>query len=160
MSRLGLETAKKFGALLPSFPDLATATRYFADLREDRLSKLSRLVAENGALSLDFSPDSLKQIESWYFNLYEKGRFENLGTDRNSFEEFMATYFGEVVVRNVPGAAWIVEEFAFAKGKYEFGVRKGLGTVMLGAFRDLFNWPGNKKRESIFRMYKKSFGSK
>jgi hypothetical protein len=72
----------------------------------------------------------------------------------------LATYFGEVVIRNVPGSAWIVEEFAFAKGKYEFGVQKGLGTVMLGGFQDLFKWPHNKKRESIFRMYKQLFGSK
>jgi hypothetical protein len=111
-------------------------------------------------LSLDFSPDSLKKIESWYFNLYEKSGFKNLGTDRNSFEEYIATYFGEVVVRNVPGSAWIVQEFAFVKGKYEFGVQRGLGIVMLGGFQDLFKWPNNKKRESIFRMYRQFFGSK
>jgi len=53
-----------------------------------------------------------------------------------------------------------VEEFAFAKGKYECGVRKELGTLMLHGFQDLFKAPNNKKRESIFKMYKKFFGSK
>jgi hypothetical protein len=105
VSRQSVEVAKKFGASLPSFQDLAIATRYFTALREDRLFKLSKLVAETGALSLDFPPDRLKRIETWYFDLHERSGFENLGTNRNSLEEYMATYFGEVVVRNVPGTA-------------------------------------------------------
>ena len=160
MLRRGVDIAKKFGASLPSFPDLATATRYFSDRRKARLSSLFDLAARSGFLSLDFSPDSLKRIELWYFDLHARCGFEDLGTERNTFEEYIATYFGEVVVRNVTGTSWVVKEFAFTKGKYQCSVQQGLGTMMLDVFRDLYKWPDNKKRESIYRMYKKYFREK
>jgi hypothetical protein len=65
-----------------------------------------------------------------------------------------------VVVKNIPGSAWVVEEYAFEKGKYECGVRKDNLAVMPGFFRDLFKEPNNKRKESIFRNYRKLFARK
>lgn len=42
----------------------------------------------------------------------------------------MSVYWGEVVIKNNPDAKWLIEEFAFAQGKYELLVNKGLFKIM------------------------------
>lgn len=81
-----------------------------------------------------------------------------LGTDRYDFERCIAVYFGEVTVRNIERAKWIVTEDAFIQGKYDFGVNLGLFTRMLSSsFSDLYKRPNNKRRQSVFRDFKKYF---
>jgi hypothetical protein len=97
-------------------------------------------------------------LEKWYFELYEKNKFDKLGLDRNEFEKAMAIYFGEVVVRNNKEAKWEVEEYPFVPGKFDFGVRKGMGSMSLGnGFIDHYEEPNNKSRNSLFRRYNQHF---
>jgi hypothetical protein len=105
---------------------------------------------------LDYSPESLKQLEQWYFHLHETDSFRAMGIDRAMFETCMAMYFGETTVRSAH-AEWIVEPYFLAPNRYEFGVRKGSFTMMLSRFTDHFREPNNKKRESLFRRYMKYF---
>ena len=67
-------------------------------------------------------------------------------------------YLGQVIVHNHPEFRWIVEEFAFQRGKYEIGVTKPLFTLMLTKRTDLSSRPNNKKRQSLWRDYCQSVG--
>lgn len=98
----------------------------------------------------------MKKLEAWYFQLWESNSFEKLRINRETFERCMSFYFGEVAHRN-SGAEWIVEEYAFERGKYEIGVRRGLMNFMLGGFADYFETPNNKRRQSIYRQYRQYF---
>jgi hypothetical protein len=40
-------------------------------------------------------------------------------------------YFGAVVVANVPSYRWFVQEYAFAAGRYEIGIREHYFHLML-----------------------------
>ena len=155
MSRYGLRIAKLFGQTLQSFSTLAEAEKDLTVFRDDRLRKLENLSERSPSFSADYSRQSLKTIEKWYFDLYESTAFEKIGTSREEFEECLAIYFGAVFVRNVPDAAWIIEEFAFEKGKFEIGVRKGLMTIMCSRFTNHFETRDNKRKESIWRMFNK-----
>jgi len=156
MSRYSLKVARDFGAKLPSFETLEEAQRYWTQVRSEHLSLLGSLAANTPSFSADYSADSLKHLELWYFELYEVDSFGDLGTSRAVFETCMAMYLGEVAVRSA-GAEWVIQEFPFVPGKYQMGVRKGGTTLMLWRMTDHFRVPNNKRRQSIYRQYKKLF---
>ena len=154
MTRFGLKIAKLFGKKLPGFASQAEAERELYGYRDDRLQKLSRLASASDDFKSTGTPESLKQLEAWYFKLWEDDAFEDVGSTREEFEECMAMYFGEVLVGNIAGAEWIVSEYAFEEGKYEIGVKWQLTSVMLRRFTDHFKTSNNKRRQSIWRRYK------
>ena len=124
--------------------------------RDTHLALLSRLAHTHPELKLDYTPASLKQLEQWYFRLYENESFESLGITREIFEICMAMYFGETVVRNT-SARWMVEEYFLAPGKYELGIRREQISMRLNRFTDHFRTPHNARRQSLFRRYKQYF---
>ncbi len=71
----------------------------------------------------------------------------------------MAVYFCAVAVRNCPDTTWVVQEYAFERGKYESGVQYGSLRMMRNRFTDHFKQPNNKKRERICREYQQHFGT-
>lgn len=154
MSRYGLKIARLFGKTLPAFSSQAEAETVLLAFRDAKLRRIHELASNSPDFRPDYTPESLKALERLYFQLYESKSFEKIGSTREEFEECMAMYFGEVVVRNIPTAKWAVQEFAFEKGKYEIGVQKGLTTIMLRRFTDHFKTPNNKKQEWIWRQFK------
>jgi hypothetical protein len=154
MGIIGLKVAKLFGRKLPAFNSKSQAENVLFSFRDIRLERIQEFAARSLTISADYSPESIKVLEKWYFDLFENGNFKSLGTNREEFEECMAMYFGEVMVRNIPESAWVVEEFVFTKDRYEIGVRTGNLTIMLSRFTDHFNTPNNKRRQSLWRKYK------
>lgn len=156
MSKHNLKIAKGFGTKLIKFANHDKAERYLFAWRDEHLKLLKETAEYSASFNADYSPESLKKLETWYFELWENNLFESLQIDRETFESCMSLYFGEVAHRNAD-AIWIVEEYAFERGKYEIGVRNGLMTVMLGRFTNLFEMPNNKRRQSIYRKYQEYF---
>jgi hypothetical protein len=154
MSRTGRIAAKLFGQKLPAFADPVDAQGVLYRRRDELLGRLRDVAGQSGAFRPDFSPESLKDLERWYFELVEGGGFRSIGADEDSLERTIAMYLGAVLVRNAPPFEWFVTEFAFGRGPYEIGVRKPLYEVMLSRLapdpRDR-----NKRGESLWRMYQR-----
>lgn len=126
MSKYSLNVALQYGEKLKKFSNLDEAEQYYLINKNCLLNKLEVLCKDNFSFLPDYTIDSLKQLEKWYFDLFENNLFDTIGLDRKEFESLMSIYFGEVVVRNNDNAKWIVEEYAFVEGKYELMVNKGL----------------------------------
>lgn len=72
MSKQGLVVAQTYGESLPEFKSVAEAERELFARRNRLLDKL-RHAASNTQLRLDESPQSLKDLEAWYFKLVHGG---------------------------------------------------------------------------------------
>jgi hypothetical protein len=156
MSRNDQITAQQHGEELPGFANVTDAEDYYHGLRDRHLALLFEAASKQPSVQLDYSPGSLKLLEQWYFQLFESDSFRAAGIEREMFETCMAMYFGETTVRSAH-ARWIVEPYFLTPAKYEIGVRKGSFTMMLSRFTDHFREPNNKRRESLYRRYKKYF---
>jgi hypothetical protein len=155
--RSQLDAIRRVANALRSFSTPAAAEKALTSRRDRLLRKLERASSRSGGkFAADYSPESLKALEGWYFELVAVGFLSRAWMLRSTFEAAFAMYFGEVLVRHA-GHAWVVEEFAFVQGKYALGVRKGLGTIMLRAFDTLTmpaNLTRNKRRQSVWRQYR------
>ena len=156
MSRQGLRIARQYGDTLPTFSCQADAEQYYYAFRDQHLALLSEIALNHPAFLPEYLPESLKQLEQWYFQLYETDSFDVLGMKRETFEACMAMYFGETAARSA-SAHWIVERYFLAADRYELKVEKDLLSMRLFRLTDHFRTPNNKKRESLFRSYKKHF---
>jgi hypothetical protein len=153
MSRAGLIAARLFGRKLPTFRDLAEAEHALLARRDELLRTLVELSRQSSDFSADLSPESLRALERWYFELRDGPGFTSIGVDEETFERAMAMYLGEVLVRNAPPFEWFIDEFAFEPGRYEIGVRRPLVAVMLSRLAP--DPPErNKRQQSIWRMYR------
>jgi len=152
MSRTGLHAARLFGSQLPEFRSLAEAELALRSERDRLIRGLTDLAPRSAAFRPDFSPESLKDLEGWYFELLDAGKFRSIGSDEETFERAMAMYLGEVLVRNAPPFEWFVTEFAFQPGRYEIGVRRPLDHVMLSRLTPTPR-ERNRREQSIWRRY-------
>lgn len=155
MGRAGMRAAEDHGKVLPRYGSQEDAERALFAQRDRLLDRLRAVAPASGAFRFDSTPQSLKAMEQWYFELHEGGAFDKLGVDRETFERCMAMYFGEVIVRNHATFNWVVREFVFAPGTYEIGVDRGSVAVMLSRFHDVHVRPNNKTRASIWREYRR-----
>jgi hypothetical protein len=158
MSKKPINIAREFGEELPAFNSLLDATDHYERYRQAGLETLAGVAAAQPGFALDYSPESLKSLEDYYFNLIETGGFAGLGVSQPAFESLMGIYFGTVAARNDPAVRWIVQEFAFAPGRYELGVTKGSTTVMVSSLRNLnLMQPHRKRRDRLYRMFQRFF---
>ena len=157
MSWFGSRVARLFGQKLPAFSSLTEAEAYLFAQRDERLRRITELAASSDNFAADYTPESLKNLERWYFELMDTNGFQPLGISREGFECCMASYFCELAVRNCPDVKWEVREFEFAHGKFEIGVQRGLLHFMLNRFTDHHKQPNNKRRQKIYRMYQERF---
>ncbi|MEO8201672.1 MAG: hypothetical protein ABI679_14180 [Gemmatimonadota bacterium] len=139
---------------LPEFGTLDEARTQLFVRRDQLLERLSRVDA-TAAIGLDTTPESLKRLEAWYFTLLPDNHFAEAGLDRDTLEAAIPQYLGAVVVHNLPAFSWLVAEYAFAPGRYEIGITRGLYTVMLTAPADLSARASNQRHQSLWREYKK-----
>ncbi|WP_423410357.1 hypothetical protein AABM38_10695 [Heyndrickxia sp. MSNUG] len=160
MSNKGLKVAIEYGKKLRQFEDIIEAETFFINYKAELLKQLEFVSRDFGIFKADYKVESLKSLEKWYFELYEKNEFIKVGLDRNEFEIVMAIYFGEVVVQNKKDAKWEVEEYPFVPVSYTFGVNEGMGRISLDSgFTDHYKEPSNKRRNSLFRRYNHLFGN-
>lgn len=136
------------------------AEEYFYAYK-DHLSNKLKLICKNHLYFVpDYSVESLKVLEKWYFDLYENNAFDILGVDQHEFEDMMSIYFGEVVIKNNNDAKWEVIKypFVFAQEKYEFMITKNLLSRSIEkSCRDWYAEPSNKRHNLLFRTYNRFF---
>jgi len=157
MSKTGLVAAGLFGEGLPAFRDQAEAERALRWRRDELLGLLADWSLRSTVFRADFSPESLKGLERWYFDLLDDLGFRSIGTDQDTFERAIAMYLGAVFVGHAnPPFEWVVTEFAFAADRYEIGVRRDLFAMMLS--RQQMSHEGNKRQESLWRAYMRHAG--
>jgi hypothetical protein len=157
MNREAVKVARRLSNRLPAFPSRREARSRLFAARDEQLSRLKAWAAHATESRLDASPESLKRIEAWYFRFLDEDRFRSIGTNREEFEDCMASYFCHVVVATHADAKWVVEESPFVPGHFGIGVQRGYCT-WVGSFRDHFRTPATKSRTKIFRDYQKYFG--
>lgn len=158
MSKYGMKIAFEYGKKLKKFHDISKAEDYFFSYKDNLLKKLESFSAQNSYFLPDYTVESLKKIEKWYFDLYEKGKFHKFGFTRNKFERIMSVYFGEVAVKNNNDAKWLVEEYAFLQNRYQLLVnREGLNMAVVNLCHDLYKEENNKRKNLLFRTYNKYF---
>lgn len=155
MSRAGRRAADELGRSLPRYESQEDAERALFAQRDLLLDRLRTAAAASSSFQCDFTPDSLKTLERWYFALREHGTVATSGLSPETFERCMAMYLGEVIVRNHPAFRWVVREFSFVPGTYEIGVDRGTLAVMLTRVGEVHTRPNNKKHESIWREYRR-----
>ena len=158
MSKYAFNTAIKYGEKLCGFNNLSEAEDYFILRKDFLLNKLKAVSTQTSAFVPDNTVESLKKIEKWYFDLYEKQSFEQVGLTQEEFESMMSVYWGEVIIKNNEDAKWVVMEYPFSQKKYEFLVSKGLCNVsVVNKFHDLYRMQSNKRRTLLFREYNRYF---
>jgi hypothetical protein len=154
MTRRGLEVARQRDNFLPLFSSQEEAERVLFQLRDDSRNEIRQLARQSN-IQLDFSAESLKSLERWYFELRRTDGFTQLGVTQEKFERCMGFYTSFVYTENDPQFKWIVEESYLVKGRFEIGVTKGLMTVMVSHHSHAPELKNNKRMQSIYREYKK-----
>ncbi len=124
MSKYGIKAAIAYGETLKEFSDISEAENYFISYKDNLLNILNTICTQKSIFSPDYTIESLKKLEKWYFDLYEKESFDKVGLTQTEFESIMSIYWGAVIVKNNEDAKWVVEEYAFSQKKYEFLVSK------------------------------------
>jgi hypothetical protein len=158
MSRYGIKLATEYGNKLLSFSNQEEAEKTLLGLKDECLARISSLAGNSTMFTPDFTPDSLIQMEKWFFELYGTNSFDKIGTSQPEFETSMAMYFGEVTVKNNK-AKWVVEKYFLGKDKYTIGIRRSeLFSQTLASFSGLPLRRNTKRRESIFREYQQYYG--
>ena len=145
MSHNGMIVAGQYAQDLPAFSDHAVAEKQLFAQRDNGLREIHTL--SDLTSSLDYSPESLKALECWFF---ENGQ-PNTTASGYSMAHAIAFYYGEVLCRT-RNFVWIVQEFSFAKGRYEIGVKRELLTIMLTKGKKM-RTEGNKRMQSLWREF-------
>ena len=154
MGKAGLEAARHHGSALPQFKSRDEAQRVLYEQRDRELYALRTAAEQSETFVCDYTSESLKGLERWYFSLVESNEFAAVGMARQAMEQAISFYFGQVFV-TVAGFQWVVEEFVFVPGRFQIGVRRGLVTIMVTLPSDIAARPGNKRRESMWREFRK-----
>ncbi len=115
MSKHSLNIAVKYGESLREFRDQSEAEDYYISYKDDLLNRLKAISTQASAFFPDYTIESLKKLENWYFNLYEKQSFDKAGSTQEDFESMMSVYWGEVIIKNNEDAEWVVEEYPFSQ---------------------------------------------
>ena len=158
MSKYSLNIAIKYGETLREFNDKSEVEDYFISYKNNLLNRLKVISTQTSVFFPDHTIESLKKLEKWYFDLYEKQSFEQVGLTQEEFESMMSVYWGEVIIKNNEDAKWVVMEYPFSQKKYEFLVSTGLCNVsVVNKFHDLYRMQSNKRRTLLFREYNRYF---
>lgn len=123
-------------------------------LRDRRLALFLQWAGDSGRFSANGTPESLKDVEAWYFDVVMSG---GPTANKRDLNAALGAYFGQVFVE-AAGFEWIVEQYPFAAGRYELGVRKEHLTLMLTNGISPDPPERNRRKHSLFRQYRKYAG--
>lgn len=68
--------------------------------KEHLLERLKIISKQTNDFFLNYTEENLKEIEKWYFDLYEKQAFNKISSSLEEFESILSIYWGEVIVEN------------------------------------------------------------
>ncbi len=159
MSRQGHKLALLVGQSRLIHKTRQDAERYYFLFREKALRDIEKLKLKYSDYNLDYSPDSLKNIEKLYFNLLDRkeySKFPIFGVTLKRMEELLAIYYGQVYVSNTH-TNWTVEKDSFVPDRYFLAVKfeNNFMTIECARRTNHFKMQDNKKQESLYREYKK-----
>ena len=132
---------------LPTFSEHGEAEAALFAQRDMGLREIHTLSGLSS--QLDYLPESLKTLERWFF---ENGQ-PAATPSGYSMPHAIGFYFGEVLCRTRE-FQWLVQEFVFAKGRYEVGVQRPLLAIMLTKGKEL-QPHGNKRMQSLWREFQR-----
>jgi hypothetical protein len=98
---------------LPTFDSLPAAEEFYYDQRDRVLREFPRTLPPS--VNLDYSPESLKRLEAWYFTQGDRDRHSPICLG-------IGYYFGEMVCRDA-GFEWCVFGYKYAENVYEIAVK-------------------------------------
>jgi len=131
------------------FENQEEAEKHFFTLRDNDLAVLQKLNLEHPDLRLDFKAQSLKRLESFYFDCYIDNKI-TIQIPKDEFELLLSQYMRQVFVSN-DMAEWMVFENDFAEGRYELGILYGYGSGGSEHYADgLSNREDNKARTFLY----------
>jgi hypothetical protein len=152
MSLAGMVEAKKRALLLPRFECAIEARQALYAERDLLLAKLLATSKNSLRFVADYTPQSLKHLERWYFELANADHFRQLGIARIEFERGTSFYLGEVFVRHGRGFEWFVDEYWLDAKRYEIGVQRPRFALVLGQARS-FSKLNNVRMQSLWREF-------
>ena len=139
---------------LPAFNSQNEANEYFIKQKDNGLDVFINFINEHKYLTPDFSPESLKELELLYFDLYEQSKFGSNLITRVDFEVFMSLYYGEVMVRNTV-FEWGAEKHFLTENAYYLSIRKPQMSIAVARRKDYYATKNNKRRQALYREYKR-----
>ncbi|MRX74137.1 hypothetical protein GJU40_18610 [Bacillus lacus] len=146
---------EEYGRNLPDFQNELQAKVYYFDYRKEQLELMEEIFQYYG-LKLDYSPNSLQEMEELYFQLFRHGGFYDLQISPEEFEKAMTVYFGEVVIFNTEDTFWAAKEYPFMEGKYTMALETGRYTAhSLNLFQDHYLSVRNEREQAVYREYTK-----
>lgn len=155
-SKKSYELVLKHSQKLKSFSSKEEAEEFFFSLKDNLLKKLENLCTDCSFFKMDYTIESIKNIEKVYFDLYEKSEFKKIGISREEFEDALGIYWGECAIRYDSLRHWVVEENWLVHGKYELYLEDRFGNkISYKYFDNLFKYPDNKTHKRMFREFKK-----
>ena len=155
-SKKSYELLLKQGQGLKDFSSKEKAEEYYFLLKEYLMKKLDLFSSNCNFFEMDYTLESIKNIEKWYFDLIDKNEFESIGTQREEFEEILGIYWGECAIRYDSLYHWSVFEHYLVSGRYSFYLEDRFGNkISYKYFNDLYKYPGNKTHKRMYREFKK-----
>lgn len=159
MSRQGHKFAILTGQARPVHNTKQDAEKFYYSLRDKALLDIEKLRSKYPNYNLDFSPDSLKNIEGLYFDLLDQhkySKFSVLGLTLNRMEELLAIYYGQVYVQNT-STNWTVEKDTFVPDRYYLAVKfdNNFMTIECSCKTNHYKMEDNKRRQALYREFKK-----
>lgn len=155
MSKKAWELATKNAYSLRKFESKEEAEAFLFTERDELKAKIESF-SENYRLHLDYTPESLKRLEKWYFDVCEVRGFPDIGISQELFEFCMGVYLGFVFTMNDSEFIWMAYESPFVPERYQLAITKRLYTRTIGPMSHLHKLSENKRRQSIFRDYTQS----
>lgn len=140
------DIATGYGADLIVCENQFEASYYYHEMRGQCLQKLKEISKLVDEFEFDFSPDSLKIIELLYYDVEDQQSFSFFNLTKEEFERCLGVYLGEVVVRNIEKARWVVREYSLDSSKFLMGIEKGKFALMLP-----YGYREHKERYPHFR---------
>jgi hypothetical protein len=150
MRREHIESGKRYDPTLRA--PKTEVERLFKE-RDELLARLEVAAGEQSQFRPDHSPESLKTLEAWYFDLFESQSFGTVGASREEFERWIAVYLGAVFVHNA-SFKWVVDEDPTERGTFFLATRCGQMTIDVTRQTDLYKRRNNTRHQSVWRFYK------
>ncbi len=159
MSRQGRKLAILIGQARPVHTTRQDAEQFYFSFRDKALQDIEKLRSEHSDYNLDFSPNSLKDMEGLYFELLDKNKYSKysaFGLTLKRMEELLAVYYGQVYVKNTD-TNWTVEKDPFVPDRYYIAVKFDNNFMTIECTRKTYHYrmQDNIRRQALYREFKK-----